>query len=63
MVSDVDGKGIGGTRDGLGTVIDLWNCGVSGEVSHCAVPEHRLCLIMTWSLLGFWMRQRSEAFS
>lgn len=27
MVSDADGKGIGGTCDGLGAVIDLWNGG------------------------------------
>jgi hypothetical protein len=36
VASDAGGKGIGGTRDGLGAVIDLWNGGECRARFHIA---------------------------
>ena len=63
MVSDADGKGIGGTRDGLGAVIDLWNDGEYRARFHIAWCRSIAYVGNDLVLFLFWIRQRSKAFS
>ena len=63
MVSDADGKGSGGTRDGLGTVIDLWNGGECRARFHIAWCRSIAYVGNDVVPFGFRMRQRSKAFS
>lgn len=58
MVSDVDGKGIGGTRNGLGTVTDLWNGGECQARFHIAWC--RSIAYVDNDLVPFWFLDATE---